>query len=90
MKANSPAVAGVNFKSDFDDYWEALLLDGPHKGRTIKTKVSNFTQAKWAVADARHGYGVPFNDSTYEQKKTEALHFLEVHCKGLMETSEAP
>ena len=51
--------------------------------------VSSFTEEKWAAADARHGYGVSFNENTYEEKKAAALHFLREHCKAMMRTSEA-
>ena len=67
-----------------------MLLDGPHKGQMIKTKVSNFTEEKWASVDARHGYGVSFKDSTYDQRKAAALHFLESHCKAMMVKCETP
>ena len=44
-------------------------MEGPHAGQKIKTKVSSFTEEKWAAADARRGYGVPFNGSMYEQRR---------------------
>ena len=90
LEANSPAVAGVNFTWDVDDSWVAVLLDGPHKGSTLHTKLSNFTEDKWRSVGAIHGYGVSFKDSTYDQRKAAALHFLESHCKAMMVTSETP
>jgi len=86
LAANSPAVAGVNFQWDFADSWEAVLLHGPNAGTKIRTCVSNFTEEKWAAMNAIHNYGVPFDRSTYEQRKAATLHYLEDHCKRMAET----
>ena len=87
LTANSAAVAGVNFKWDFLDSWQAIILVGPHKGATITASVSNFADDKWAVVDPVHNYGVSFADSTYAQKKTATLHYLEYRCTQLLESS---
>ena len=86
LSANSPAVAGVNFKWDFEDSWEAMILTGPKTGTMIRTSVSKFTDDKWALVDRVHKYGVSFADSTYEQKKAATLHYLEHHCKRMFDT----
>ena len=85
--ANSAAVAGVNFKWDFLDSWQAIILVGPHKGATITASVSNFAEEKWAVVDPVHKYGVSFADSTYAQKRAATLHYLEHHCTRMLESS---
>ena len=87
LTANSAAVAGVNFKWDFLDSWQAIILVGPHKGATITASVSNFAEEKWAVVDPVHKYGVSFADSTYAQKRTATLHYLEHHCTLMLESS---
>ena len=87
LTANSPAVAGVNFKWDFEDSWEAMILVGPNTGSTIVSSVSDFAEAKWAVVAPVHNYGVSFADSTYAQKKTATLHYLEYRCTQLLESS---
>ena len=88
LTANSPAVAGVNFKWDFfADSWEAVILTGPSAGATLKAPVSDFNEAKWAQADAIHKYPVSFADSTYEQRKAATLHYLEAYCKRVTDTS---
>jgi hypothetical protein len=83
LLANSPAVAGVNFKWDFvsEDSWEAVIITGPDKGTKITASVSAFNEDKWNEVDAIHQYGVSFAESTYEQRKAATLHFLEAHCK---------
>ena len=87
LTANSPAVAGVNFKWDFEDSWEAMILMGPQTGTMIRTSVSKFTEDKLAIVDLVHKYGVSFADTTYEQKKAATLHYLEHHCKRMLDTS---
>ena len=87
LTANSPAVAGVNFQWDFEDSWEATILVGPNTGSTIVSSVSDFAEAKWAVVAPVHNYGVSFADSTYAQKKTATLHYLEYHCTRMLESS---
>ena len=87
LTANSPAVAGVNFQWDFEDSWEATILVGPNPGSTIVSSVSDFAEAKWAVVAPVHNYGVSFADSTYAQKKTATLHYLEYRCTQLLESS---
>ena len=68
----------------------AVILAGPHKGRTFHTKVSNFTETKWRSVNVTHGYDVSFNDSTYEQRKTAAHDYLERCCKTVMLTDTTP
>ena len=87
LAANSDAVAGVNFKWDFLDSWQAIILVGPRKGATITASVSNFAEEKWAVVDPVHKYGVSFADSTYAQKRAATLHYLEHHCTRLLASS---
>ena len=76
----------MNFKWDFEDTWEAVILAGPNEGTPIKAKVSNFTEDKWATVDAIHKYGASFGDSTYEQRRQATLHYLEAHCKRMVDT----
>jgi hypothetical protein len=89
LAANSPAVAGVNFKWDFADSWEAAILTGPNGGTMIRTSVANFTEDKWAAVDAIHKYGVTFASSTYDQRKAATLHYLEAHCKRMADACES-
>ena len=83
LTANCPAVAGVNFKWDFDDSWEAVILTGPETGTKIKASVSAFNEDKWNVVNAIHNYGVTFAASTPDQRKAATLQFLEAHCKRI-------
>ena len=79
------AVPGVRIQWDFDDTWEATILEGEHKGHTCKSVVEKLTLDKWAAVDAVHHYGTAFESATPEQRKQAAFHFLELHIQRLLD-----
>ena len=72
----------VKLRWDFDGAWEGVITKGPHKGTTVSCKVANLTRQKWAAAAQVHKYDVDFDRATYQEKKTVARHYLELHLQG--------
>ena len=72
----------VKLRWDFDGAWEGVITKGPHKGTTVSCKVANLTPQKWAAAAQVHKYDVDFERATYQEKKTAARHYLELHLQG--------
>ena len=77
---------GVHIRWDFDGAWEAVILQGSQKGKTVKSFVDKLTLAKWEKADAVHKYGTTFEDATREQRKTATYHFLEMHLQSVFQS----
>ena len=73
----------VKLRWDFDGAWEGVITKGPHKGKIVSCKVANLTPQKWAAAAKVHKYDVDFERATFQEKKTVARHFLELHVQGL-------
>ena len=73
----------VKLRWDFDGAWEGVITKGPHKGKSVSCKVANLTEKKWAAAAKVHKYDVAFEKATFQEKKTAARHFLELHVQGL-------
>ena len=58
---------------------EGVVTRGPRKGTRMIRKVSSPTAGKWAIVSKTHGYTVDFENASYEDTKTAALHLLEHH-----------
>ena len=84
-EGNSQA-PGFHIRWDFDGAWEAVILEGSQKGKTVKSFVDKLTLAKWEKADAVHKYGTTFEDATREQRKTATYHFLEMHLQSVFQS----
>ena len=65
---------------DFEGFAKAKWVQGPLEGKTVKCKVSAFTEEKWAQMDAVHAYPVSFSEATAVHLKQAAWHYLEAHC----------
>jgi len=88
------AAPGVHIRWDFQsgDGWEALFLEGAHKGTSVLSRVSSLTEAKWDKVRSvlgRDGQDalpppVVFSESTLEQRKAAAWTLLEQHCVDLL------
>ena len=76
---------GVHIRWDFDGAWEAVILQGSQKGRTVKSFVDKLDKSKWEKVDAVHKYGTTFEDATKEQRKTATFHFLEMHMQSVFQ-----
>jgi hypothetical protein len=68
---------------DFNGAWEAVIKEGPQKGTKVTCVVNALTAAKWAVVSNLHQYPVDFENSTFQERKTAARHFLEQHLETL-------
>jgi hypothetical protein len=64
---------------DCNGAWEGIVKRGPKKGTHIVCTVSSMTADKWATVSKVHHYAVSFVNASYEDKKTVALRFLELH-----------
>jgi hypothetical protein len=87
VAATNCATPGVHIRWDFQsgEAWEALILEGPHKGRKIFSKISSLSEEKWNAVRAKYAvFETGFAESTPAQRKTAVWHFLEMHCLGLM------
>ena len=72
-------------RCDFNGAWEGVVSRGPNKGTHIVCNASNVTAEKWASVSKVHSYTVAFDNASYEDTKTVAFRFLELH----MHASEA-
>ena len=75
---------GVRIQWDFEDAWEATILEGEQKGQTCMSRVEKLTLENWTAADAVHHYGTDFESATPEQRKQATFHFLELHIQRLL------
>ena len=62
---------GVHFRWDFSGSWEAIILDGEHKGTTVKSSVAQLTEEEFLSAG-----GTGFKDASFDQLRTAAFAFL--------------
>ena len=74
------AAENVYMEWDFVDTVSAKWVQGPLKGKTVKTTVSTLTEEKWSKMDALHTYGVSFEDANPLDLKQAAWHYVEAHC----------
>ena len=65
---------------DFEGIANATWAQGPLQGKSVKCKVSAFTEEKWTKMDAVHTYGVSYAEATALHLKQAAWHYLEAHC----------
>ena len=78
---------GLHVRWAFTGAWEAIILEGSHKGKAVKSYVGKFTLEKWRAADAVHHYGAQFEAATPEQRKQATFHFLDGHMQRTMEAA---
>ena len=78
------AAPGVRILWDFGGAWEATILEGELKGKTVKSFVEKLTLDKWTAADEVHHYGPDFKPATRKQLKKETFQFLELHLQRLL------
>ena len=64
---------------DFNGSWEGVVTRGPRKGTRMICKVSSLTAEKWAIVSKTRGYIVAFENASYADKKSAALHLLQDH-----------
>ena len=77
---------GIHIRWDFDGAWEAVILEGRQKGKSVKSFVDKLTLEKWEKADAVHKYKTTFEDATREQLKSATYHFLEMYCQEVLQS----
>jgi hypothetical protein len=67
----------ISVRWDFDGAWEAIILEGPLKGKKVKSYVANFSDDKWASINGDARYGTTFQKATEAQVKDATKHFLD-------------
>ena len=78
------AAPGVRIVWDFSGAWDATILEGELKGKTVKSFVKSLTLEKWTAVDEVHHYGTDFESATREQLKQATFHFLELQMQTLL------
>jgi len=86
VKAKNPV---GKIRLDFSGAWEAVISQGPQKGSTASCKVKSITSDKCEQVSMVHKYTVNFKTATFQDKKTDARHFLELHLQGLHDAIKA-
>ena len=79
---NKAKKGGPKIRWDFNGAWEAVITKGPQKGASVSCKVANLTPEKWAAVAKVHKCEVDLETATFQEKKTAARHFLELHLQG--------
>ena len=67
---------------DFNGGWEAVIKESPQKSTTVSCKVANMSPEKWAAVAKVHGHMGDYERASFQEKKTAARHFLELHLQG--------
>ena len=80
-------VPGVHIRWDFEGSWEALVLEGPKRGKCVTSCVARLTEEKWAAV-AGTGDG-SFGDASAERRKQATFEFLQGHMRTLFEEWQA-
>ena len=82
------AAAGVYMEWDFAGGVIAKWVQGPLKGKTVRSTLSAFTEEKWKKMDAVHFYGVAYAQAGPRQIKQAAWHLVEAHCVEANESAQ--
>ena len=81
---NNCAVEHVHIRWDFSGAWEAIILEGPKKGRTYKCKLGNFDETKWLAVGGDAKYGTDFMRAKPAQRREASFLFLQKHVANLI------
>ena len=81
---NNCAVEHVHIRWDFSGAWEAIILEGPKKGRTYKCNLGNFDETKWLAVGGDAKYGTDFMRAKPAQKREASFLFLQNHVANLI------
>ena len=82
-KPIKPMMNFYKLRLDFEGAWESDILRGPRKATKVTCRVNNLTAEKWARVSGVHNYKVDFNNATFNDKKTVAMHSMELHLQDV-------
>ena len=85
--------AGVHIRPDFtstDLVYEAIVLDGDHKGKVVKSAVAGMTAAKYDKMASLSEYSATFADATREDLKRATRDYLAHYMAGILGFQATP
>ena len=84
-------VPGVHIQWSFHtSAWEAVFLQGSHKGYKFALAVTALDKNKWDKVAFLNPHAVTLQKSNFEQRKAASWHYVELHCQALMDKYITP
>jgi hypothetical protein len=90
--AGNCSVPGLAIRWDFstNDGWEAVWVDGPVKGKIVRSALSDLNPEKWSRVDGATKFGSELGTATLSARKQAVWALLEMHCSVCLKDATKP
>ena len=86
------SVPGLAIRWDFstNDGWETVWVDGPLKGKIVRSALSDLNPEKWSRVDGASRFGSELGTATLSARKQAVWALLEMHCSVCLQDATTP